>query len=181
MKTLMKLFLVFAVVACSLNIASAQNSKKDRQAAKAESIKKMLDEMHYVFEANYVNPSRGEGRTLTSEYDLTVTKDKITAYLPYFGRGYVAPLDMRGGGIEFTITNFEYNVTEGKKGGWDVVIKPKDKNISDLKDVQTLRLTISTDGYAFLQVISTNRDPISFNGTIEAIKGEANSSAKIEK
>jgi len=172
MKTLMKLFLVFAVVVCGLHIAKAQNSKKGRHAAQAASIKKMIDEMHYVFEANYVNPSRGEGRTLTSEYDLTVTKDKITAYLPYFGRGYVSPSDLRGGGIDFTITNFDYIVTEGKKGGWDVLIKPKDKNISDLKDVQSLRLSISTDGYAFLQVISTNRDPISFNGTIEEIKAE---------
>ena len=133
MKTLIKLFVVFLVVSCGLNMANAQNLKKDRQAAKEASIKKMVDEMHYVFEANYVNPSRGDGRSLTSDYDLRVSKDKIVAYLPYFGRAYVSPSDLKGGGIDFTITNFEYSVTEGKKGGWDVVIKPKDKNISDFK------------------------------------------------
>lgn len=180
MKTLIKLFLVFLVVSCGLNMANAQNLKKDRQAAKEASIKKMVDEMHYVFEANYVNPSRGDGRSLTSDYDLRVSKDKIVAYLPYFGRAYVSPSDLKGGGIDFTITNFEYSVTEGKKGGWDVVIKPKDKNISDFKNVQMMRLSISTDGYAFLQVISSNRDPISFNGTIEELKAESKDTKEIK-
>jgi hypothetical protein len=176
MKKLFKLFLVSALILSCWQTAIAQRTKKERQAAKEAAIKKIVNEMHYVFEANYVNPSRGDGRSLTSEYDMKVSKDTIVAYLPYFGRAYVAPNDLRGGGIDFTLTNFEYSVTEGKKGGWDIVIKPKDKNISNFKDVQTMGLSISTDGYAFLQVISTNRDPISFNGTIEELKGQGRNS-----
>jgi len=40
-------------------------------------------------------------------------------------------------------------------------------SLSDPKGVQSMRLNISPDGYASLQVTSLNRDPISFNGTIE--------------
>jgi hypothetical protein len=167
MKTLIKLFLVFAVVLAGLNIANAQNSRKERQAAKTAAVKKMIDNANYVFEANYVNPTRGAGRSLTDSYELKVSKDTISAYLPYFGRAYVAPVDPREGAIEFAYTKFDYNITEHKNGGWDIVIKPKEQDISALKDVQSLRLTISTNGYASLQVISSNRDPISFNGTIE--------------
>jgi hypothetical protein len=79
----------------------------------------------------------------------------------------MAPYNPTEGGIKFTTTKFTYNSKVGKKGGWTVIIKPTDKNISNWRDVQTMTLSISPDGYASLQVISTNRDPISFNGTIE--------------
>jgi hypothetical protein len=130
----------------------------------------MVDDVNYIFEANYANPMRGGGRSLTSEYDLKVSKDTIIAYLPYFGRAYIAPTNPTEGGIKFTWTKFDYSVKQTKNGSWEILIKPKEKNISNASDVQNLRLSISTSGYASLQVISSNRDPISFNGTIEEVK-----------
>jgi hypothetical protein len=168
MKTLMKLLFVFAVILGGLNIAHAQNSKKERKAAKVAAIKKMIDDVNYVFVANIANPQRGGTRQLTSDYDLRVVKDSIIAFLPYFGRAYLAPSpDATEGGIKFTSTNFNYSAKQSKNGSWDIYIKPKDNNISDWRDVQQLRLNISPDGYASLQVISSNRDPISFDGYIE--------------
>jgi hypothetical protein len=72
------------------------------------------------------------------------------------------------GGIKFTSTNFSYKVNARKKGGWEVIIKPKDHDISSWRDVQQMILNISPDGYASLSVLSTNRDPISFQGNIIA-------------
>ena len=145
-------------------MAHAQNSKKEKQTA---AIKKMVDDVNYVFKANMAIPQRGSSRQLTEEYDLKIVKDTVTAFLPYFGRAYVAPAPgTTEGGIKFTSTNFNYNAKQKKNGSWDISIKPKDHNISDWRDVQQLMLSISTDGYASLQVISTNRDPISFDGEI---------------
>ena len=167
MKTLIKLFLVFSILVFVQNGGYAQNARKERQAAKTASIKKLLDEKDYIFKANLVTPETGGQHQLTSEYDLTVTKDTVKAWLPYFGRAYIAPTDPTDGGIKFNYTNFDYSTKQNKNGSWDVLIKPRDKNISDMRDVQSLRLTISTSGYASLQVISSNRDPISFDGIIE--------------
>ncbi|HEY6082088.1 MAG TPA: DUF4251 domain-containing protein, partial [Chitinophagaceae bacterium] len=70
-----------------------------------------------------------------------------------------------GGGIQFKSRNFDYTVTEGKRGGWNILIRPK-----DVKDIQQLSLSVTTSGYASLQVISNSRQPISFNGYIAGAK-----------
>jgi hypothetical protein len=168
MKAPIKLFLAFVFVAASLVTANAQKqTRKERRAAKAEAVKKMVDESNYVFVANSASPLGGGLRQLTSEYDLKITKDTITAWLPYFGVAHIAPIDPTEGGIKFTTTNFEYTTTRVKNGNWRILIKPRDKNIGDMRDVQQMWLTISENGYASLQVISTNRDPIMFDGELQ--------------
>jgi hypothetical protein len=164
MKTLFKLFVVLTVTQAILYTADAQTPK---QAAKALAVKNMVNNINFVFQANYVNPQRGGARSIDYGYDLVVSKDTITAYLPYFGRVYVAPTDPTEGGIKFKTTRFDYKAKTNKKGGWDILIVTKDKNISDMRDVQSLRLSITSTGYASLNVTSTNRDPISFDGYIE--------------
>jgi hypothetical protein len=169
MKTLLKLLFVFMMALGCLTVVNAQSSKQQKRT---DAVKTMIDGVNYVFKATYVNPQRGPGRALTSEYDVVVSKDTVVAYLPYFGRAHVAPINpySNEGGIKFTSTKFDYKVTTGKKGGWEILIKPKGNNIGDMKDVQQLKLTVSSSGYATLFVLSTNRDPISFNGTVEAGK-----------
>jgi hypothetical protein len=172
MKTLVKLCFVFACIIGFTNILNAQTTRKERQAIKQAAISKMVMDTSYIFEANYATPLTGGQRNLTSDYDFKVTKDTITAFLPYFGRAYLAPSNptTNEGGIKFTSTNYSYSLKQRKNGNWVIIIKPKDTNISDWRDVQSLTLDISADGYASLQVISTNRDAISFNGEIVGIE-----------
>lgn len=139
----------------------AQDAAKDKKAAKQARIQNLVSAQQYVFKAQTMLPMGGRSRQLTTDYDVTIGKDTIVSYLPYFGRAYTAPINPSEGGIQFTSTNFSYNITEKKKGGWDVLIKP-----NDVAAVQQLSLSISQDGYASLQVTSTNRQPISFNGYI---------------
>ena len=133
--------------------------KKD--SVQAASIKSMVENQRYIFKAQTVTPMAGRFRQLTPEYDLQVSKEKIVASLPYFGRSYSAPIDPSRGGIQFTSKDFDYKLTERKKGGWNVSI-----NTKDLQESQQMQLTIFNDGTASLQVNSTNRQSISFNGYI---------------
>jgi hypothetical protein len=87
--------------------------------------------------------------------------------VPYFGRAYTAPMDPTKGGIQFTSTKFEYKETKRKKGGWEILIKPK-----DTQDVSQMVLTVSETGFASLQVISNNRQPISFSGYVDEKKSK---------
>lgn len=136
---------------------SAQNRKADRQAE----VQQLITSGRYQFNARSAQSMNGRTRQLTSPYDLKVTPDTVTAYLPYFGRAYTAPIDPSKGGIDFTSTKFQYNVGDQKKGGWTVTIKP-----GDTRDVQQMTLTVSADGYASLNVTSTQRQPISFMGVV---------------
>jgi hypothetical protein len=168
MKILNKIALVAAFIFIGANISNAQ-TKAEKKAAKQAEIKKLIDDQNFVFKANYALPMRGGSRALTSDYDLVVTRDTIISFLPYFGRAYVAPPPgTTDGGIKVNTTKFSYVSTIKKNNSWIITIKPKDKNIADWRDVQTFNLSISPDGYGSLQVTSSNRDPISFNGYVEA-------------
>src|SRR5690606_13789712 len=99
---------------------------------------------------------------LNGGYDVKVTPDSVIAYLPFFGRSFVAPMDPTNGGIKFTSTDFSFT-KELKKKNYEITITPK-----DVRDIQQLYFTISPGGYAYLRGQSINRTPISFNGIIES-------------
>lgn len=152
---------ILLLVAAAFLPAAAQN-KAQVKASKGDQVKGLIQSRNYVFQAQSVFPMRGRTRQISGEgYDVAVSKDTVNSYLPYFGRAYTAPIDPSKGGIQFISKDFEYTEKPGKRGGWDITIKPK-----DVRDVQQLFLSVSEDGYASLQVTSTNRQPISFNGVI---------------
>lgn len=139
-----------------------QNTRAQKDSIKTARISRLIDTFYFRFDAEMVFPLGGRSRHLTGDnYDLVVSKDTITAYLPYFGRAYSAPMDPTQGGIQFTSKDFTYTTTRGKKGGWDIAFRFKDGG-----DVQQMGLNITQDGYATLQVTSINRQSITFNGTI---------------
>ena len=153
--------LIFLLAAMLQPEFSLAQNKKD--SAKIASITSMIISQHYTFKAQSVTPMSGRLRQLTSEYDLQVSKDAIVSHLPYFGRAYSAPIGSSDGGFQFTSKDFEYTLTNKKKGGWDVNIKYKDAG-----DTKQMQLSIFNNGSASLQVISNNRQPISFNGVVTA-------------
>jgi hypothetical protein len=150
--------LLIVALLFSSNNSMAQDSKKEKKLA---AIKALIDSQNYVFKAQSAMPMSGATRQLNYDYDVKVSKDTINSYLPYYGRAYTAPMDPTQGGIHFISKDFEYTVTPGKKQGWDIVIKPK-----DVPEVQMMNLSVSSEGYATLQVTSTTKQPISFNGII---------------
>lgn len=125
-------------------------------------VKRMVESNQYIFVAQYAIPMSGRIRNLTPEYDLTVSKDSLIAYLPYFGRAYQAPIDPSQGGIKFTSTKFDYNSSKAKKGGWDISMTTKDQS-----DNNRLTLHISVNGTATLQAFSTFKQSITFTGYIK--------------
>jgi len=147
--------LLLALFAASL--AQAQKVKPNLKAA--------IDSQQYVFVAERANPMRGISRPISGGYDLTITKDKIIAFLPYYGVATQAPIDATDGGIKFTSLSFAYKITPRKKGGWDVAV-----DVKDVQNVTSLKLTFFDNGSATLDVNSSMRDPISFTGYVQPYK-----------
>lgn len=157
---LLKTIPVLLLIMAGFLEATAQS--KQVKASKGDKIRELIQARNYVFQVQSVFPMRGRTRQISGEgYDVAVSKDTVNSYLPYFGRAYSAPIDPSRGGIQFISKDFEYTEKPGKRGGWDIIIKPR-----DVQDVQQLSLSVSEDGYASLQVTSTNRQPISFNGIV---------------
>ncbi|WP_162946251.1 DUF4251 domain-containing protein [Chitinophaga barathri] len=154
LKTIPVLVLVFAGFQCTTSQQAAQSG--------SGKTKQLIEDQNYVFQVQTVLPMSGRTRQVSGDgWDVTVSKDTVNSFLPYFGRAYSAPMDPSKGGIQFISQQFDYDVQPGNKGGWNITIKPK-----DVQDVQQLMLSVSEDGYANLQVTSTNRQPISFNGIV---------------
>lgn len=150
------LFLALMATGCSS--PSKVQSNKESQAA----LRSAIDKKTYTFHAQTVQPASGRSRQLTSTYSVVINKDSLSSDLPYFGRAYTAPLNETRSVLQFNSTNFNYEVSPGRKGGWNINIR-----FNDVKEVQTYSLSVSQDGYASLQVIPTNRQTISFNGTVD--------------
>jgi hypothetical protein len=149
---ILSLLVTLFLISCS--------SSKSAASLSAADVQEMINNKDFVFVADRANPLRGRSRQLTSEYDVRVRNDSLTCYLPYFGRAYQAPMDPSKGGIQFTSADFTYDVSSNR--GWNVNIKPKDES-----DIQQLNFNIFENGSATLHVISTQRDPITFNGYIK--------------
>lgn len=156
------LLIVFISLFVLSNCTSTKNGGKGNSSLSAATVKNMLDSKKFIFIAEMVNPLRGRNRQLTSRYDVTVSNDSLVSYLPYFGRAYTAPLNSSEAGIQFTSTNFSYNLSQLKTNKWEVVIKP-----NDVSGGPELRFTIFDNGSASLVVTSTSKDPISFTGHLK--------------
>ena len=121
-------------------------------------VSSMVSSGKFIFKAQSANPMTGNNVQLTADYDLKVSPDSLVAFLPYFGRAYTINSTTEGG-IKFTSTDFVYKSKQKRKKGWEVSIQPR-----DTRDVRQMSLSISPNGYATLQVISNNRQSISFYG-----------------
>ena len=138
-----------------------KKTKAQLRLDREEKILKMVDARDYIFEAKTAMPMSGRSISLTSGYDLSVSKDTVNAYLPYYGRAYTAPMDNTQGGIQFKSTDFEYREETGKKGERTIFITPK-----NAQKRYELILRISTSGSATLSVNDDTRQTISFSGNI---------------
>jgi len=115
-KGILSFLLLMALFTGNTNIVIAQK----KVSAKETEIKNLLYSQQYIFYAQSVIPSSGRQRFLTSEYTVTISKDTIVCYLPYFGRAYSAMLGTTDGGIKFTSVDFDYTISDRKKGGWEI-------------------------------------------------------------
>lgn len=151
----MKHILITALFAAFISFQlHAQDTTRD--------IKMLLDNKTFTFRPTTMTPVSGRFRPITDAgYLLQVKGNTLIAYLPYFGRAYQAPVNSADAGINFTSENFNYVVTEGKKESYNVSISTKDRTFNS-----TFNLTVYKDGTAYLQANSTDKQQISYNGTI---------------
>ena len=138
-----------------------QCSSTNKSTSSNADLQQLINSKNYTFLAQYAQPMSGRQMTLTTEYTLTIRNDSLISYLPYFGQAYVAPINPQDAGLEFASTNFDYVASPTKKGGYTITIKPANES-----KASQMILNITSAGYASLQVLSTNRQAISFRGII---------------
>ena len=109
-----------------------------------------------------MNTMRYGSRTVTSDFFLELRGDTLRSYLPYLGNAYTSTLASSVG------LNFEEPVLSYKES------KPTSNKFTQIDiDVRTREdsyryaIEIYDNGQAYIRVQSVNRDPISYDGTID--------------
>ena len=155
----------YLFVILSLVVLICTRCSSGKSATSNINVQQLLNSRNYTFVAQYAQPLGGRQIPLTTEYTLTVKGDSLVSYLPYFGQAYVAPINTSDVGLEFTSTQFDYYITANRKGSYDINIKPKEQ-----AKASQLTLSVTSGGYANLQVLSNNRQAINFRGVMRAAK-----------
>lgn len=160
MKTIVR---SIGLILVSLTIFVACKSTDPLVKQKAiEEIDNKIAEQRYTFTANHALPMSGRSINLTSSYSLEVSPDTIKAHLPYFGRAYSAPNPTSEGGIKFTSTNFDYQLSPKDKGTYRISIE-----IKDHPDHYKLSAIIGDNGSGTIYVTQKDKQGISFRGIIK--------------
>ena len=156
--------IIAVIIVINLLLANCGTSQSAiEKANKAQELNELISNFDFKFSATYAYPQQYSSIYLSPYYDVNVSSDTVTAYLPYYGRAYSAPMNPSEGGIKFESTNFEYDIEKGKKeGNWLVVIKTKDTSRPF-----TLNFNLWDNGTGRLEVHDRDRQSISFQGTIE--------------
>lgn len=143
---------------------SRKERKAEKEAKKIEQIKKLLEDKTFVFKATHALPLGGGSKYLNYSYDVTVKKDTVNSYLPFYGVAYRVEYGARKSGFDF-IQPLEKYEMEKEKDGYVV-----DLEMDNGMDHLNYTFHISEVGYATLHVTSTNRQSITYYGTIEPIE-----------
>ena len=152
-------------LATILIVALLVSCKSGTSLSKQESIAQVTEKIEsgrYTFVPTTAIPMAGKSINLSYTFSLKISKDTISAYLPYYGRAYSAPMSSEEAGINFTSTDFDYSISENNKGLRNATI-----NIKDNRRKYKLSLQIGESGYATLNIQDSDRQPISFNGRVE--------------
>ena len=148
------------LIICIIAITCIQVHAQDTQ-----NIKAMLDAKHYIFEPRNMTTGQGRLKQLDPGYFFTISGDTLKTYLPYVGGAYTAPLDPSEAGFDFSTSDFSYTVSSGKKNSYDVIVKAKGKTA-----ITDFMLTIYDNGTAYLKVVASDKEPVSYNGNIAGKK-----------
>ena len=150
--------LLLSVTACK-TLSSVERTERDAKVAQA--VENMLSERSYTVNISMMYPRRGNSVNVTPDFSLQVDGDTLESYLPYYGRAYSVPYG-GGKGLNFSAPIQDYRVTKGRMGNTLITIV-----VNNGEDILTYTLDIYANGSASLNVISRNRDSISYSGYLQ--------------
>ncbi|MEN8157232.1 MAG: DUF4251 domain-containing protein [Bacteroidota bacterium] len=158
--------LMMTLLAFGMTSLQAQkSSKKDEEYRKVIAL---IEDGSYEFVVQSVNPTGGRTIHPGSNYTMTAVEGRFNTLLPYFGRAYQASYGGNGG-IEFDGEPENLEITRNEKRR-TITVKFEIRGDNERYSVI---LSAGYKGYASLNIISTRRQAISYNGTIGPLEEQS--------
>lgn len=169
----------FGLLSCTILALISSCLTQKEKLEQSVIIKTIINEKDFKFVATSAQPQRSVyffplsnynlvlnpmiTQNLNGIYSLSVSKDSLSCYLPYFGVvNQSIPYNNENQGIKFISNSFSYDQKENGKGAFNITIIPKEK-----RSANKFYLNVNTDGSATLNVNFNDRDGILFYGNIQ--------------
>lgn len=118
---------------------------------------------------NVINslPTSSSSRMLNLDYGygIVIKKNELVSTLPYFGRAYTPSMDRDKESLRFTSKNYKVIKTEGRKNSTIFTVIPL-----DVSHIRRIIMEIYPNGKSYVSIDANDRQPISYDGTIEQNK-----------
>ena len=137
------------VILVSLLAALSAGKKSDKTQS--------LDPRHVEVGIRYMEPLRWSPRSVAYGYSLVIDGDSVRVHLPYMG--VVHQNDMENDGMNFEKPLQSMQVAPGKKGRANMSFTCR-KGFIDYH----FKLTLYPNGKAYLRLMPSNADAISYDG-----------------
>ena len=127
------------------------------------SVADAIAERHWRIDINTMNTMRYGSRMVTPDFYLELRGDTLHSYLPYMGQARVSPTLSPSIGLNFEAPVLTYKESKPKSNKYTQI----DIDVRTKEDTYHYVVELYDSGEAFIRVRSLNRDPISFDGTLE--------------
>ncbi len=147
------------------NWSNGQNAR--RKLTKKETIQvavaSAIAARQWHIEISSMTTMRYGSRTVTPDFYLELRGDTLRSYLPYLGQAQVSPTLSPSIGLNFEEPVLSYNDGKPKSNKYTQI----DIDVRTREDSYHYVIEMYDNGQAYIRVRSMNRDPISFDGTLE--------------
>lgn len=166
-QSIQRLNIIVAVLFVSMLMLASCGTAQQTTSTK-EPVATSIDSNRWDFNVQMVRPQEGMNRIPNGTYSVTYTTGKLNVYLPYFGRAFSGAevFGTSKSALDFISKDFTVEKEQQGEGKWRIVVKPKDQ-----RQVQSMTFVLFSNGSGSLDIIMTNRSPISYTGTVSRAKG----------
>ena len=134
-------------------------TKKERQRV---AVFDAIAAKSWHIDINSMSTMRYGSRAVTSDFYLELRGDTLRSYLPYLGQAQM-PTMSPSIGLNFEEPMLSYKESKPKSNKYTQI----DVDVRTREDSYHYVIEIYDNGQAYIRVRSMNRDPISFDGTLE--------------
>ena len=154
--------LLFALIVAGAAVMTACSSQGGRSTDPAleAAVKAKIESGQYRVDVDRITPRKGRTFSLTTPYNIRISRDSIYSYLPYFGESY-SPVMGRQDGLIFDGPITGYKVTEGKRGAINVEFSAR-----TFEDRYDYSLSVYPNGTSYLTVSPDRKSSVSFDGKL---------------
>ncbi|HHV03895.1 MAG: DUF4251 domain-containing protein [Bacteroidales bacterium] len=142
---------------------SQREARAARKAALEEQVRTLVEGGTFEISFDRANPARGKSIILSPVYEMKFQNNRVSTYLPYFGRFYTAPADPTKLAIELVDREVETAIKKDRRKSYSIIFST---NITANETI-TFYLRISASGTASLSINSSSRAIISYLGNLK--------------